>query len=79
MWVIISLMVAGGLFGFAGMVLGVPFFAVVYMWIKLIIEGRLKKKGLPVSTLEYFGEGYPIKDKEVSAAKEDNASNADKQ
>lgn len=61
MWVIISLMVAGGLFGFAGMILGVPFFAVIYMLVKLFIEGRLKKKGLPVSTLEYFGEGYPIK------------------
>lgn len=76
MWVIISLMVAGGLFGFAGMVLGVPFFAVIYMWIKLIIEGRLKKKDLPVSTIEYLGDGYPIKHDDTASEKT-NTSTSD--
>ena len=57
MWVIISLAIAGGLFGVAGMVLGVPLFAVLYVWTKKFIENRLEKKSLPVSTVSYFEDG----------------------
>ena len=57
MWVIISLAIAGGLFGVAGMILGVPLFAVLYVWTKRFIENRLKKRSLPVSTLSYFEDG----------------------
>ena len=45
--------VGGGLFGFLGMVLGVPAFALIYYYIGKFIEKRLKKKELPVETSAY--------------------------
>lgn len=52
-WVIFSILVSGGLFGFAGMVIGVPFFAVIYGSIKLLITNSLQKKQLPTKTKDY--------------------------
>ncbi|MBQ4649356.1 MAG: AI-2E family transporter [Firmicutes bacterium] len=52
-WVMFAIIVAGGLFGFVGMVLGVPVFAVVYTYISRGINNRLKKKELPTETLMY--------------------------
>lgn len=52
-WVLISLLVGGGLFGFAGMILSVPTFAVIYSLSRESIEKKLKKKKLPVSTSYY--------------------------
>lgn len=45
-WVLVAIVVGGGLFGFAGMLLGVPTFAVLYSLIKEWAERRLKEKGL---------------------------------
>ena len=52
-WVLISLIVCGGLFGFVGMVLAVPMFALIYSFTRSFIENKLKKKKLPVTT-EYY-------------------------
>lgn len=52
-WILFSIMVAGKLLGFVGMIIGVPLFAVVYSIIKEIVESRLKKKGLKVNTNDY--------------------------
>ena len=52
-WVLVSITVAGGLFGFAGMLLGVPVFAVLYMIFSDILQVLLTKKGHPVETEEY--------------------------
>ncbi len=52
-WVLISLIICGGLFGFVGMVLAVPMFALLYSFTRSFVEGRLKKKKLPVTT-EYY-------------------------
>ena len=53
-WVLVSITVAGGLFGFAGMLLGVPVFAVLYMLVDDFVIYRLKKKGKPVETPKYY-------------------------
>lgn len=45
-WVLVAIVVGGGLFGFAGMLLGVPTFAVLYSLIKEWTERRLEEKGL---------------------------------
>lgn len=45
-WVLVAIVVGGGLFGFAGMLLGVPTFAVLYSLIKEWAERRLEEKGL---------------------------------
>ncbi len=53
-WVIFSITIFGGLFGFLGMIIGVPFFAVVYAMTRRIIDRMLKKRNLPISTSEYM-------------------------
>ncbi len=52
-WVLVSITVAGGLFGFAGMVLGVPVFAVFYMLMADFVQHRLQAKGMTVETKKY--------------------------
>ena len=52
-WVMISLFVGGGLFGFVGMLLAVPTFAVIYSLSRDSVEKKLKRKKLPVSTNYY--------------------------
>ena len=53
-WVIFAILVGGGFFGFPGMVLGVPAFAVLYYLIQKFLAGRLKKKLLPQDTEAYI-------------------------
>ena len=55
-WVLISLLVFGGLFGFVGMVLAVPTSALVYSFIRSAVEERLRRKKLPVSTNYYMDD-----------------------
>ena len=45
-WVLVAIVVGGGLFGFAGMLLGVPTFAVLYSLVKEWAERRLAEKGI---------------------------------
>lgn len=52
-WVMISLFVGGGLFGFVGMILSVPTFAVIYSLSRDSVEKKLRRKKLPVSTNYY--------------------------
>ena len=52
-WVMFAIIVFGGLFGFAGMILGVPLFAVFYYYMKQIVEKRLRRKELPEATEDY--------------------------
>ncbi len=52
-WVLISLLVGGGLLGFVGMILSVPTFAVIYSLSRDSVEKKLKRKKLPVSTNYY--------------------------
>lgn len=52
-WVIVAILVGGGLGGIAGMFLGVPIFACFYTGVRTYSDYRLKKKGLPVDTASY--------------------------
>ena len=52
-WVVVSILVGGDLFGFAGMLLGVPTFAVFFFLLKTFSEYFLTKKNLPVSSMAY--------------------------
>ncbi len=53
-WILFSLLVAGKLLGFLGLIIGVPLFVFVYSIIKDNVEIRLAKKGLPIETKEYL-------------------------
>ncbi len=61
--VIIAISVMGAIWGFAGMILGVPLFATVIELISDYLDGRLRKKGLPVQT-EYYATDTMGKDHE---------------
>ena len=52
-WVIFAIMVGSGLFGFMGMLFGVPTFAVIYYLIQRLVSYLLKRRGLPTKTLDY--------------------------
>ncbi|MBQ5320648.1 MAG: AI-2E family transporter [Oscillospiraceae bacterium] len=52
-WVVFAIIVGGGLFGFIGMVLGVPMFSVIYTLFKEFISKRLEKKNLSSNTNDY--------------------------
>ena len=55
-WILIAILIGGGLFGVLGMFLGVPVCAVVYMLFKDFIENRLKKRQLPTKTAQYASD-----------------------
>ena len=52
-WVIVAILVGGGLFGVLGMFLGVPIFACLYAGIRSYSAYRLQKKWLPTATSCY--------------------------
>ena len=52
-WVLVSIVVCGGLFGFPGMLLGVPSVAVLYALLRDWVNHRLKQKGID-------GNGDPL-------------------
>lgn len=45
-WVVFAILLFGGLFGIAGMLIGVPVFAVIYRIFSSIVDYFLRKKGL---------------------------------
>ncbi|MBQ7432477.1 MAG: AI-2E family transporter [Lachnospiraceae bacterium] len=47
-WVIFAILVGGGIFGVAGMILGVPTLGVIYYVVSLTINRKLEKKGIPM-------------------------------
>ncbi len=53
-----SILLGGGLFGFAGMLLGVPVFAVIYYIVKTFTEWLLRRKNLPVASSDYCTVEY---------------------
>jgi predicted PurR-regulated permease PerM len=53
-WVVFSILVGGGLFGFMGMLLGVPTFAVIYYAIREIAAYVLRQRKLPEDTKDYI-------------------------
>ena len=52
-WVTFALLLFGGIFGFLGMIIGVPAFAVVYYAVVQFMNKKLIKKGLPVESYLY--------------------------
>ena len=52
-WVMFSIILGAGLFGFWGMLLGVPVFVVIYTGITLLVERKLRKRSLPVEPEDY--------------------------
>lgn len=52
-WVLAAVIIGGGVFGFWGMLLGVPVFACVYMYINRTCTNRLNKKNIVSASAEF--------------------------
>ena len=52
-WVLFSILLFGGVFGFVGMIIGVPTFAVFYKLMKELISWLLKRKNLSAQPGKY--------------------------
>ena len=53
-WVMFAILLAGGLFGFVGMVVGVPLFAVLYSILSGLVCHSLRRRGMPEETQAYY-------------------------
>lgn len=52
-WVMFAILIGGGLFGFLGMLLGIPIFAMLYYILRRLVNYGLRKRRLPESTESY--------------------------
>jgi Predicted permease len=68
-WVIFAILAGQGIFGFWGLIIGIPLFAVVYSALKTFIADKLRRKGLPSCSDDYTdidsfaeeeGEAVPV-------------------
>ena len=64
-WVLFSILLFGGLFGFAGMVMGVPVFAMFYSIVNRLVRYGLRKHGLPQETEHYIGKTKALSDERI--------------
>ena len=51
--IMIAIVIGGGLFGFVGMLVSVPVYALGYAFFRALIYDRLRKRDMPVQTDEY--------------------------
>lgn len=59
-WVLFAVLLFGGLFGFVGMVLGVPVFAMFYSAMARLVNRGLRRRGLSQNTDDYLGKTGPL-------------------
>ena len=52
-WVIVAILLGGGLWGFMGMIFGVPLFAVLYYLAKKLVVYMTHKRGIPEESSDY--------------------------
>lgn len=84
-WVMFAILIGGGTFGFLGMLLGVPIFAMIYYLVRRLVNYSIKKKNMPMDTdayvkisavdiktnsLQYFAEEETEKKKKPRPQKE---------
>lgn len=59
-WVMFAILVGGGLFGFVGMVVGIPIFAVFYAYFSSAVNRRLDKRGFSTNIKDYTIDKYRV-------------------
>lgn len=57
-WIMFSIIFGAGVFGFWGMLLGVPVFVCIYTALSNSVEHKLKRSGLPMETANYMNLDY---------------------
>ena len=74
-WIFTSILFFGGIWGFAGMVVGVPVFAVIYNLVSDSVNYLLKKKKLSCKTSNYYNlKNIDEQSKEYITQNTDNSS-----
>lgn len=71
-WIMFSIIVGAGLFGFAGMLLGVPVFVVLYTGLTGMVDRKLKRSGLPTDGEYYKGLDYISSETGEAVPREEN-------
>ncbi len=61
LWIVVAIVVGGTVFGFVGMVLGVPVFAIIYTLLRNSTNKKLAEKGLSTKTEDYASEENKIR------------------
>ncbi len=56
LWIVVSIIVFGGIFGVVGMIAAVPVFAIFYKHFKNYVERKLDEKGMSTNTVDYLHE-----------------------
>lgn len=57
-WIIFALLLGQSIFGFMGLIIGIPLFAVIYSIVRAKVGGRLESKGLPSDSNVYRKVAY---------------------
>lgn len=57
-WIIFALLLGQSIFGFMGLIIGIPLFAVIYSIVKAKVGSRLESKGLPEDSNVYRKVAY---------------------
>ena len=76
-WIMFSIFLGGGLFGFAGMLTAVPIFAVIYTLTKTFVDDRLKAKNMPVGSENYREENIHKLKKIIKEDEDEEITNID--
>ncbi len=58
LWIVVSIIVFGGIFGVVGMIAAVPVFAIIYKYFKNYVERKLDEKGMSTNTMDYLCEKH---------------------
>jgi predicted PurR-regulated permease PerM len=71
-WVMFAILIGGGMFGFLGILLGVPVFAMIYYIVRRLVNFGVRQRGLPTETQQYvMVSGVDAKTGKFSYYKED--------
>ena len=66
-WVLFAVLVGGGLFGFIGMVIGIPVFAVLYYYICRYFNRKLEVKGYSTDLNDYRVDPYRVRPETIKS------------
>ncbi len=78
-WVMFAIIVGGGLFGFLGMILGVPVFALIYTYTSRGVNAKLQSKKLETDTFSYENfSKYNVDKEEIFCENRANRAKRDK-
>lgn len=69
-WILISILIGGGLFGVVGMILGAPTFACIYAIFGNDTRKKLRRKKLPVESKEFLDIENITEDSQINYFKE---------